>query len=49
MRSERTQRRLAVIVSADVVGYYKLMGVDQAGALAGLRAHRAEMIDGKIA
>lgn len=47
--SERTQRRLAAIVSADVVGYSKLMGVDEAGTLAGLRAHRAEMIDGKIA
>jgi TolB-like protein/class 3 adenylate cyclase/Tfp pilus assembly protein PilF len=44
-----TQRRLAAIVSADVVGYSRLMGVDETGTLAALRAHRAELIDGKIA
>ena len=44
-----TQRRLAAIVSADVVGYSRLMGVDEAGTLAALRNHRAELIDGKIA
>jgi adenylate cyclase len=47
--SEGTQRRLAAIVSADVVGYSRLMGVDEAGTLAALRNHRAELIDGKIA
>ena len=47
--SEGTQRRLAAIVSADVVGYSRLMGVDETGTLAALRAHRAELIDGKIA
>ena len=47
--SERTQRRLAAIVSADVVGYSRLMGVDETGTLAALRAHRAELIDAKIA
>ena len=46
--AEGTQRRLAAIVSADVVGYSRLMGVDETGTLAALRAHRAEMIDGKI-
>ena len=46
---EQTQRRLAAIVSADVVGYSRLMGVDETGTLAALRAHRAEMIDAKIA
>jgi adenylate cyclase len=44
-----TQRRLAAIVSADVVGYSRLMGVDEIGTLAALRAHRAELIDAKIA
>jgi class 3 adenylate cyclase len=44
-----TQRRLAAIVSADVVGYSRLMGVDEVGTLAALRAHRAELIDAKIA
>ncbi len=47
--SERTQRRLAAIVSADVVGYSRLMGIDEEGTLAALRAHRAELIDTKIA
>jgi adenylate cyclase len=47
--SEGTQRRLAAIVSADVVGYSRLMGVDEAGTLAALRNHRAELIDGNIA
>lgn len=44
-----TQRRLAAIVSADVVGYSRLMGTDEVGTLAALRAHRAELIDAKIA
>jgi len=30
--SENTQRRLAAIVSADVVGYSRLMGVDEVRA-----------------
>ena len=46
---ERTQRRLAAIVSADVVGYSRLVGADETGTLAALRAHRNEMIDPKIA
>jgi len=47
--AEGTQRRLAAIVSADVVGYSRLMGVDETGTLDALRSHRAELIDGKIA
>ncbi len=47
--SEGTQRRLAAIVSADVVGYSRLMGIDEAGTLQALRAHRAELIDSLIA
>ncbi|MBT4486787.1 MAG: adenylate/guanylate cyclase domain-containing protein, partial [Rhodospirillaceae bacterium] len=46
--SDGTQRKLAAIVSADVVGYSRLMGVDETGTLAALRAHRAELIDGLI-
>jgi adenylate cyclase len=42
------KRRLAAIVSTDVVGYSRLMGVDESGTLAALRAHRAELIDTKI-
>src|SRR6266536_642319 len=44
----RDQRRLAAIISADVVGYSRLMGRDESGTLAGLKAHRAELIDPKI-
>ncbi len=47
--TERTQRRLTAIVSADVVGYSRLMGVDETGTLAALRAHRAALIDPLIA
>jgi TolB-like protein/class 3 adenylate cyclase len=36
---------LAAIVAADVVGYSRLMGVDETGTLAALRAHRSELID----
>ncbi len=43
--SKGTQRRLAAIVCADVVGYSRLIGADEAGTLATLRAHRAELID----
>ncbi len=43
--AEGTQRRLAAIVSADVVGYSRLMGRDEAGTLRRLNAHRSELID----
>ncbi len=42
--SEVTQRRLAAIVSFDVVGYSRLIGVDEVGTLRALRAHRDELI-----
>jgi adenylate cyclase len=38
--SEGTQRKLAAIVSADVVGFSRLMGEDEEGTLAALKAHR---------
>ena len=34
MAEERVQRRLAAILAADVVGYSRLMGSDEAGTLA---------------
>ena len=42
-------RRLAAIVSADVAGYSRLMGQDEAGTLAVLRQYRAELWQPKIA
>ncbi len=47
--SEGAQRRLAAIVSADVAGYSRLIGQDEAGTLAALKADRAELIDPLIA
>src|SRR5271169_673546 len=43
------ERRLAAIVAADVVGYSRLMGVDETGTLRALMAHRRELIDPTIA
>ena len=45
----RQQRRLAAILSADVVGYSRLMGLDEAGTLARLQHLRSEIIDPTIA
>src|SRR5271170_4529929 len=49
MAEERLQRRLAAILSADVVGYSRLMGVDEAGTVSRLNALRRELIDPVIA
>jgi adenylate cyclase len=38
-------RRLAAILAADVVGYSRLIGADEAGTLQRLRAIRVELID----
>src|SRR5579864_4233952 len=47
--SERVERKLAAILAADVAGYSRLMGSDEEGTLARLKAHRKELIDPKIA
>jgi adenylate cyclase len=49
MAGERLQRRLAAILSADVVGYSRLMGMDEAGTLSRLNALRRQLIDPTIA
>jgi adenylate cyclase len=46
---ERVERRLAAILAADVAGYSRMMGADEVGTLAALKAHRRELIDPKIA
>jgi len=38
-------RKLVAILAADVVGYSRLMGEDEAGTLNALKAHRAELTD----
>src|SRR5580693_2252817 len=35
------ERRLAAILAADIVGYSRLMGLDEAGTAQALREHRA--------
>jgi adenylate cyclase len=49
MAGSRVERRLAAILAADVAGYSRLMGEDEEGTLAALKAHRREVIDPKIA
>ena len=49
MAEERRQRRLAAILSADVVDCLRLMGIDEAGKLVRLKALRRELIDPMIA
>jgi adenylate cyclase len=41
-------RRLAAILSADVVGYSRLIGADEEGTLNRLRSIRADVIEPKI-
>ncbi len=54
MVEERVQRRLAAILAADVVGYSRLMGADEEGTLATLKAYRGvideliETHDGRV-
>ena len=45
MTEEAVNRRLAAILCADVVQYSRLMGADEEGTLAVLKAHRRELID----
>jgi adenylate cyclase len=44
-RREHVGRHLAAILAADVAGYARLMGEDEEGTLAGLRAWRHEVAD----
>jgi len=46
---QSVERKLAAILSADVVGYSRLMGEDEEGTLARLKAHRSEVIDPTVA
>ncbi|HVI11985.1 MAG TPA: adenylate/guanylate cyclase domain-containing protein [Pseudolabrys sp.] len=48
MANPRVERRLAAILAADVAGYSRLMGADEEGTLAALKAYRREVIDLKL-
>jgi len=47
--NEQPNRRLAAILAADVVGYSRMMGADEAGTLAGLKHHRQTVFDPAVA
>jgi len=45
---ERVERRLAAVLAADVAGYSRLMGLDEEGTLARLKAVRKAVVDPAI-
>ena len=49
MTGGRVERRLAAVLAADIAGYSRLMGVDEVGTLAALKALRREIFDPTIA
>src|SRR5215468_4299444 len=49
LSTERVERRLTAILTADIAGYSRLMGADEEGTLAQLKAHRRALVDPKIA
>ena len=44
MAGEQIERRLAAILIADVAGHSRLIGMDDEGTLAQIKAHHAELI-----
>jgi len=49
METRRVERRLSAVLAADVVGYSRLVGIDEEGTLERLRSIRLELIDPAIA
>jgi adenylate cyclase len=49
MAEERTRRRLAAILAADVVGFSRLMEKDEAGTLGALKDRRKQVLDPLVA
>jgi TolB-like protein/class 3 adenylate cyclase len=48
LTNERVPRRIAAVLAADVAGYSRLMGADDEGTLAQLKAHRRDLLEPKI-
>jgi adenylate cyclase len=48
LSTEHVERRLTAILAADIAGYSRLMGNDEEGTLAQLKAHRGALVDRKI-
>src|SRR5438270_236877 len=46
---QQAERQLAAVVAADIAGYSRLMGADEEGTLAQLKACRRDLIDPGIA
>jgi class 3 adenylate cyclase len=46
--NQPVERRLAAILAADVTGYSRLMGEDEEGTLAALKAIRRELTDPRV-
>ena len=49
MTAEQVERRLVAVLAADVAGYSRLMGTDEEGTLARLKAVRKALVDPAIA
>jgi adenylate cyclase len=49
LTGEQVKRRLAAVLAADVAGYSRLMGLNEEGTLAQLKALRKSLIDSTIA
>ncbi len=47
--NEQTNRRLAAVLAADVVGYSRMMSVDEVSTLAALKRHREMVFDPAVA
>ena len=46
---QKSKRRLAAIVAADVAGYSRLMSANEEGTIADLRSHREEVFEPRLA
>jgi adenylate cyclase len=49
VRASIAEQRWELFLAADVAGYSRLMGADEEGTRAQLRAHRRALVDPKIA
>jgi adenylate cyclase len=49
MAEDQTNRRLAAVLAADVVGYSRMMGADEDGTLTSLKHHRETVFDPAVA
>ncbi len=47
MTDTSVERRLSTILAADVVGYSRLVGLDEAGTVAAIKRHIAELVEPK--